>query len=49
MIYEINQTNNKSNLEQVKRISLSQIGWLEKDLEDLISKIFKNYFQKINL
>lgn len=49
MIYEINQTNNKSDLEQVKRISLSQIGWLEKDLEDLISKNIQELFPEDQL
>lgn len=38
MIFEIEKSGNKNNLDHIKRVSLQTIGWNEKDLENIIAK-----------
>ena len=46
MLYKLNKDNRKE-YEKVKRVTLAEIGWREKDLEDLISNniiVFPIYY-----
>ena len=37
MLYKLNKEKNKDKYTKVKRVTLAEIGWKEKDLERLIS------------
>lgn len=43
MLYKLNQHQNRSTYQKVKRVTLAEIGWKEKDLEGLISKNIQDF------
>lgn len=49
MLYKLNQSQNKSEYKKVKRISLADMGWKEKDLENLISNNIQDFISSNDL
>lgn len=49
MLYKLNTGNNREKYEKVKRVTLSDIGWKEKDLEKLISNNIQDFISSNDL
>lgn len=49
MLYKLNQFRNKEKYTKVKRVTLADIGWKEKDLENLISKNIQDFISSNDL
>lgn len=49
MLYKLNQNANRNNYTKVKRVTLSDIGWKEKDLENLISNNIQDFISSNDL
>ena len=49
MLYKLNQFRNKEKYTKVKRVTLADIGWKEKDLEKLISKNIQDFISSNDL
>lgn len=43
MLYKLNQSGNRDTYQKVKRVTLADIGWKEKDLENLISNNIQDF------
>ena len=43
MLYKLNQYQNRNIYQKVKRVTLADIGWKEKDLENLISHNIQDF------
>ena len=49
MLYKLNKNTNRNNYSKVKRVTLSDIGWKEKDLENLISNNIQDFISSNDL
>ncbi len=49
MLYKLNKNTNCNNYSKVKRVTLSDIGWKEKDLENLISNNIQDFISSNDL
>ncbi len=49
MLYKLNKNTNRNNYSKVKRVTLSDIGWKEKDLEILISNNIQDFISSDDL
>lgn len=49
MLYKLNQTDNREKYQKVKRVTLAEIGWKEKDLENLISNNIQDFISGSDL
>ena len=49
MLYKLNQAQNRSEYQKVKRVTLAEIGWKEKDLESLISNNIQDFISSNDL
>ena len=49
MLYKLNKNTNRNNYSKVKRVTLSYIGWKEKDLENLISNNIQDFISSNDL
>lgn len=49
MLYKLNQISNKEKYTKVKRVTLAELGWKEKDLENLISNNIQDFISSNDL
>lgn len=49
MLYKLNTNDDRSHYSKVKRVNLSDIGWKEKDLEDLLSNNIQDFISSNDL
>lgn len=49
MLYKLNEIFNREKYEKVKRVTLAEIGWKEKDLENLISNNIQDFISSNDL
>lgn len=49
MLYKLNKALNREKYEKVKRVTLAEIGWKEKDLENLISNNIQDFISSNDL
>ena len=49
MLYKLNQFRNKEKYTKVKRVTLADIGWKEKNLENLISNNIQDFISSNDL
>ena len=49
MLYKLNQYQNRNIYQKVKRVTLADIGWKEKDLENLISHNIQDFISSNDL
>lgn len=49
MLYKLNQNQNRNDYTKVKRVTLAQIGWKEKDFEDLMSNNIQDFISSNDL
>lgn len=49
MLYKLNQTHDRDTYQKVKRVTLAEIGWKEKDLENLVANNIQDFISSNDL